>query len=151
MDKAKLVEAKRRNGIIQKCKEWENNGIKISLEDFYDIHTTFRLQEDILAKLDEVDLQKKSIICRHEDAIVMFTNYASKLISKSIEYVFFEANSTELGALKLQGNIISNNLGYVISKSEFFDDGCSIFICTEGLENGVCLWRGEYDSRIYCW
>lgn len=59
------------------------------------------------------------------------------------------ANATKLGALKLQGNIISNNIEYVISKSEFLNGGCSIFICSCGLENGVCLWRGEYDSRVY--
>ena len=44
-----------------------------------------------------------------------------------------------------------NNIEYVISKSEFLNGGCSIFICSCGLENGVCLWRGEYDSRVYFW
>ena len=151
MDKTRLVEAKRRNEILQNCKEWGNNGIEISLEDFYDIHTTFQLQEDIVAKLDDFDSQKKSIICKHEDAIVMYANYVSKVISKPIEYVFFVANSTKIGALKLKGNIITNNLEYVISKSELFNGGCSIFICSYGLENGVCLWRGEYDSKIYFW
>ena len=29
MDKARLIEVKRRNGILQICKEWENNGIEI--------------------------------------------------------------------------------------------------------------------------
>lgn len=36
-----------------------------------------------------------------------------------MKYAFFVANATKLGALKLQGNIISNNIEYVISKSEF--------------------------------
>ena len=31
MDKARLDEVKRRNKILQACKEWENNGIKISI------------------------------------------------------------------------------------------------------------------------
>lgn len=34
MDKARLDEVKRRNKILQACKEWENNGIKISINDF---------------------------------------------------------------------------------------------------------------------
>ena len=130
MDKARLDEVKRRNKILQACKEWENNGIKISINDFYDLHTTLQLQEKIIAKLG---IFKKKVIC------------------KSMKYAFFVANATKLGALKLQGNIISNNIEYVISKSEFLNGGCSIFICSCGLENGVCLWRGEYDSRVYFW
>ena len=64
MDKARLIEVKRRNGILQICKEWENNGIEISFDDFYDLYTTFRLQEEIIAKLDDLDVQKKYIIVK---------------------------------------------------------------------------------------
>ena len=59
MDKTRLVEAKRRNGILQICKEWRNNGIEIAIDDFYDIHATLQLQEKIIAKLDDLDTQKK--------------------------------------------------------------------------------------------
>ena len=142
MDKARLDEVKRRNKILQACKEWENNGIKISINDFYDLHTTLQLQEKIIAKY---------IICKNKEEIEDFLNYTNKVICKSMKYAFFVANATKLGALKLQGNIISNNIEYVISKSEFLNGGCSIFICSCGLENGVCLWRGEYDSRVYFW
>ena len=151
MDKAKLEEVKRRNQKLQTCKEWENNGIKISVDDFYDLHTTFQLQEEIIAKLDKLDNQKKYIICKNKEELEEFLNYASKVICKSMKYVFFAANSTMLGALKLQGNVISGNIEYVISKSEFLNGGCSIFICSCDLENGVCLWRGEYDSKVYFW
>ena len=144
MDKARLDEVKRRNKILQACKEWENNGIKISINDFYDLHTTLQLQEKIIAKLDELDSQKKYIICKNKEEIEDFLNYTNKVICKSMKYAFFVANATKLGALKLQGNIISNNIEYVISKSEFLNGGCSIFICSCGLENGVCLWRGEF-------
>ena len=63
MDKARLDEVKRRNKILQACKEWENNGIKISINDFYDLHTTLQLQEKIIAKLDDLDTQKKYFFC----------------------------------------------------------------------------------------
>ena len=151
MDKTRLVEAKRRNGILQICKEWRNNGIEIAIDDFYDIHTTLQLQEKIIAKLDDLDTQKKYIVCKKTYEIEDFLNYTSKVICKSINYVFFVENSTKFGAIKLQGDIISNNIEYIISKSELLNGGCSIFICSCGLENGVCLWRGEYDSRVYCW
>ena len=126
-------------------------GDGISINDFYDLHTTLQLQEKIIAKLDELDSQKKYIICKNKEEIEDFLNYTNKVICKSMKYAFFVANATKLGALKLQGNIISNNIEYVISKSEFLNGGCSIFICSCGLENGVCLWRGEYDSRVYFW
>lgn len=151
MDKTRLVEAKRRNGILQICKEWRNNGIEIAIDDFYDIHTTLQLQEKIIAKLDDLDTQKKYIVCKKTYEIEDFLNYTSKVICKSMKYVFFVKNSTKFGAIKLQGDIISNNIEYIISKSELLNGGCSIFICSCGLENGVCLWRGEYDSRVYCW
>ena len=134
MDKARLDEVKRRNKILQACKEWENNGIKISINDFYDLHTTLQLQEKIIAKLDELDSQKKYIICKNKEEIEDFLNYTNKVICKSMKYAFFVANATKLGALKLQGNIISNNIEYVISKSEFLNGGCSIFICSCGLK-----------------
>lgn len=151
MDKTRLVEAKRRNGILQICKEWRNNGIEIAIDDFYDIHTTLQLQEKIIAKLDDLDTQKKYIVCKKTYEIEDFLNYTSKVICKLMKYVFFVENSTKFGAIKLQGDIISNNIEYIISKSELLNGGCSIFICSCGLENGVCLWRGEYDSRVYCW
>lgn len=110
MDKARLDEVKRRNKILQACKEWENNGIKISINDFYDLHTTLQLQEKIIAKLDELDSQKKYIICKNKEEIEDFLNYTNKVICKSMKYAFFVANATKLGALKLQGNIISNNI-----------------------------------------
>lgn len=93
---------------------------------------------------------RKSILFVKTYEIEDFLNYTSKVICKSMKYVFVE-NSTKFGAIKLQGDIISNNIEYIISKSELLNGGCSIFICSCGLENGVCLWRGEYDSRVYCW
>ena len=77
MDKARLDEVKRRNKILQACKEWENNGIKISINDFYDLHTTLQLQEKIIAKLDELDSQKKYIICKNKEEIEDFLNYTN--------------------------------------------------------------------------
>lgn len=151
MDKTILDEVKRKNKILQVCKEWVNNGIEISINDFYGIPTTLQLQEKIIAKLDELDTQKKYIICKNREEIETFLNYTNKVICKSMKYAFFMADATKLGALKLQGNIIFNNIEYVISKSEILNGGCSIFLCSCSLENGICLWRGEYDSRVYFW
>ena len=89
MDKTRLFEAKRRNGILQICKEWRNNGIEIAIDDFYDIHTTLQLQEKIIAKLDDLDTQKKYIVCKKTYEIEDFLNYTSKVICKSMKYVFF--------------------------------------------------------------
>ena len=69
MDKTILDEVKRKNKILQVCKEWVNNGIEISINDFYDIPTTLQLQEKIIAKLDELDTKKKYIICKNREEI----------------------------------------------------------------------------------
>lgn len=151
MDKTRLNEVKRRNEILYICKEWWNRGIEITIEDFYDLQTTLQLQDDIIAKLDELDTQKKYILCDYNEGTKDFINHASEVICQSMNYTFFEANATKVGAINLSGNIILNNIEYIISKSELFYGGCSIFICSSDLDNGVCLWRGEYDSRVYFW
>ena len=94
MDKTILDEVKRKNKILQVCKEWVNNGIEISINDFYDIPTTLQLQEKIIAKLDELDTQKKYIICKNREEIETFLNYTNKVICKSMKYAFFMADAT---------------------------------------------------------
>lgn len=151
MDKSRLIEAKRKNEIIHMCKEWNSNGIEISLEDFYDLQGTLLLQENIISRLDEFDIEKKYLVCANNESIKEFMKHISERICEQMSYVFFEANATKIGAIKLSGDTILNNIDYVISNSELLHGGCSIFICSCGLENGICLWRGEYDIRIYLW
>lgn len=150
-NKTRMLEIKRKNAITNMCKEWSEHNIDISIDNYLGVHQTLQLQEYIITKLDELDKNNKSILCSESDIISEFAKYLDKYIHKEREYIFFEAGSTKIGALQLKGEKIVKKRDFIIQKSEVFNGGCSIFFCSNNVDNGICLWRGEYDGRIYIW
>ncbi len=154
MDKKKRIqELKRKNEIINLCREWMNNDITISMNNFLETQQTLHIQSKILDKLDEMDSDNTSIICQKQeiDIISVFTKEIINNIDNSKEYVFFVRGATKIGAIVLSGNIIVEKCEFIIKESEFFNNGCSIFFSFLNVESGICLWKGEYDNRIYVW
>jgi len=154
MDKKKRIqELKRKNEIINLCREWMNNDIKISMNNFLETQQTLHIQSKILDKLDEMDRDNTSIICQKQeiDIISVFTKEIINNIDNSKEYVFFVRGATKIGGIVLSGNIIVEKCEFIIKESEFFNNGCSIFFSFLNVESGICLWKGEYDNRIYVW
>lgn len=154
MDRKKRIqELKRKNEIINLCRVWMNNDITISMNNFLETQETLCLQSKILDKLDEMDSNNTSIIYREQEINIIstFTEELINNIDNNKEYVFFVRGVTKLGGLVLSGNIIIEKREFIIKESEIFDNGCSIFFSSLNAESGVCLWRGEYDNRIYVW
>lgn len=154
MDKKKRIqELKRKNEIINLCREWMNNDITISMNNFLETQQTLHIQSKILEKLDEMDSDNTSIICQKQgiDIISVFTKEIINNIDNSKEYVFFVRGATKIGGIVLSGNIIVEKCEFIIKESEFFNNGCSIFFSFLNVESGICLWKGEYDNRIYVW
>ena len=149
MDRAKLLEAQMRNKRLRFCKEWCNNGIEISMNDFLDPKMIG--EGYVLSLIDNFDAQKKGIVCSLDSGLEEFKGQVNKNIYKDEEYVFFEENSSEIGAIKLSGTIILNNIEFIIENSGLNHGWSDIFICSPDFEKGVCLWRSEYDTRIYVW
>ena len=58
-------------------------------------------------------------------------------------------NATYLSYPK--GKTIIEKYQFIIRESEIYNKGCSIFFCSLNADQGVCLWKGEYDSRFYVW
>lgn len=150
-NKERILELKRKNAITNMCKEWREHSIDISIDDYLDVHQTLQLQEYIITELDELDKNNKSILCNESDIISEFIKYLNMNIRKECKYIFFEAGATKIGALQLKGEEILEKRDFIIQKSEIFNGGCSIFFCSNSMENGICLWRGEHDNRIYIW
>lgn len=150
MDRTKLIEeAQIRNKRIRLCKKWCAYGIEISIDDFLDpkiigLGYVFPL-------LDNFDAQEKCIVCPINCGLGDFIEQVNKNISKDMEYLFFEEQSSEIGAIKISGNIILNNIDFIIKTSPYFNNGNNICIFSADLKKGVCLWRSEYDTRIYVW
>ena len=152
-NKKSILELKRKNKIAVLCKLWMNNNIQISINDFLQVDETLCIQNKILNKLHIMDNKHESnvYIEKEIDIISIFTDYIINNININKSYVFFVKDATKIGGLILGGDTIINKHEFIIKESEFFDKGCSIFFCTLHAESGVCLWRGEYDSRIYVW
>jgi len=151
--KNRIAELRRKNEIANLCKVWLDNGILISIDNFLALQETMLLQKIILDKLDEIDSQNLCDVYDNQrtDIIVKFSAYIKEHININKEYVFFIKGVTKIGGLILDGKTVIENQEFILKESEFFNQGCSIFFCTRDGESGICLWRGEYDYRIYVW
>ena len=98
-----------------------------------------------------MDANNTCIICQENDFLAEFTQILLSKINEEQIYAFFVGEANEIGALLLKGDVILEKYSYIIKKSELFNMGCSIFFCCINMESGICLWRGEYDNRIYIW
>lgn len=154
MDRKKRIqELKRKNEIINLCRVWMNNDITISIDNFLKIQETLHLQSKILNKLNEIDSHNESIIYQEQEINILsaFTEELINNIDNNKEYAFFVRGATKIGGLVLNGNVIIEKSEFIIKESEIFNNGCSIFFSLLNAESGVCLWKGEYDNRIYVW
>ncbi|MDE6016768.1 MAG: hypothetical protein K2H41_13950 [Acetatifactor sp.] len=154
MDRKKRIEElRRKNTITNLCKTWINNGINISIENFLGIEETLSLQNKILSKIDEMNCQNAcNIYGRDEMNIVsVYIKELENNICSREDYVFFARESTEIGGIILQGNVIIEKKEFIVKESELSFTNCCIFLSSLNAEKGICLWRGEYDIRIYIW
>lgn len=152
-NKKRIQELKRKNQITNLCKEWINFDVLITIDNFLEIEETLLLQSKILGKLDEMDSNNTSIIYQgnEKDVLFAFEEMLINNIRNEEKYVFFVKGVTKIGGLILSGKIIIEKYQFIIKESEIFNNGCSIFFCSLNSESGVCLWKGEYDNRIYVW
>ena len=152
-NKKRIQELKRKNQITNLCKEWANFDVIITMDDFLVVQDTLLLQDKILRKLDEMDNNKTSIIYQESEnnMITAFEKTLIDYIKNNEKYVFFVKEVTKIGGLVLSGKTIIEKYQFIIRESEIYNKGCSIFFCSLNADQGVCLWKGEYDSRFYVW
>lgn len=153
IDRERLKELKRKNAISNVCKRWKNNDISINLEDFLDIKETIYLQDIIMKKLEEMDRDNMSIVYEEQEPNILsiFQETLISNIDRSETYVFFKNEAVETGGIKLKGITIEKKLEFIMSESEFYYNGCSVFFSSINGDKGICIWMGEYDNRIYVW
>ena len=152
-NKKRIQELKRKNQITNLCKQWKDFDVLITMDNFFEIEETLLLQSKILRKLDEMDSNNTSIIYQgnEKDMISAFEEILINNIKNDEKYIFFVKGATKIGELILSGKIIIEKYQFIIKESEVFNNGCSIFFCSLNAKSGVCLWKGEYDNRIYVW
>lgn len=152
-NKNRIQELRRKSQRTYLCKEWERFNVQITMDDFLEVQDTLRLQDKILSKLDEMDNDNTSIIYQgnEKDMIFAFQKMIIHYIEDNDKYVFFVKDVNKIGGLVLNGKTISENYQFIVKESEFFNKGCSIFFCSLNMDKGICLWKGEYDTRFYFW
>lgn len=152
-NKKRMQELRRKNQITNLCKEWMTFGVLITMDDFLEVDETLLLQSNIFKKLDEMDRNNTSIIYQGDAQGVMdaFKELLIKNLKNNGKYIFFVRGAAKIGALVLDGKTIKENHQFIVMESELFHNGCSIFFASINTEKGICLWKGEYDSRIYVW
>lgn len=149
--KLQLENLKKKNQISNVCKEWKNNRVDISFENFIDISKTMDIQEAILKRMDIMDKEKETIIYPlNKDFIPKYTKLLNKRIKSDCLYFFFHRDSTQIGAIQLLGKNILDNFDFMLDESEL-RGGCSLFLSTIDCSMGCCIWLTEYDGRIYSW
>ncbi len=152
MDRAKLIEAQRRNKRLLLIKEWNSEGYKLSERDFFTMDLTLEINSKIMDTIRQFDLENKYIPVNHEGAADLYKYELQNNIDIKKNYIFFESNAIEIGGIQIDGTSLLSKKNFFISKSGLKQkNGCSIFICTTDMKTGVCLWKGEYDTRIYVW
>lgn len=154
MDNKELIKKLKIKNITKRvCEYWEKAGITISEDNFFDIQKTLYLQDKIIKKLDDMDSKCMCTIYQEKQINVIqeFKKILVNKIDDNLKYVFFIKEATKIGAVILNGRIIKENADFIIKESEIFGFGCSIFFHSLNNDSGICLWKGEYDSRIYVW
>ena len=152
MDKRNQLEnlkIKNKKSIV--CKEWNNHGIEISFDNFINVSKTLGIQDMILAKLDYMDKEMKTIIYPlNKEFISEYIKILNKIIKRDCLYVYYQKESTKIGAIQLSGKDILDNIYFLMDESEL-QEGCSFFLTTKDCTMGCCIWLTEYDRRIYVW
>ena len=148
--KKKIVELKRKNLVNNICKEWFRAGIDIKLDDFISLKKTMEYQLEIIQRLDSMDSGGNYSLCA-ENCEEKMVFHLKKFVNQDINYIFFEKEATKCGAIALRGKLITDNAKELLKKSEFNDKGCCFFLCSEDKSQGFCIWRNEYDIRLYLW
>ena len=154
MDRHKRIEVLRIKLLRkQLCQKWSFQGIIINDENFISAEKTLCLQKKLIDEMKNISnyVIDKSDSVYDIDIKKIFTKYLNEYIKVDQKYVFFEKEATRIGAMVLTGKVILDNEEFVYNESEYSDDCCTLFVFSEDLKNGCCLWETEYNYNIYKW
>lgn len=125
----------------------------IDIDDFMSLEKTNELQMKTFEIMERLDATNSSII-KPLNTIFrdLFIENAQSLSEyREEKLAFFHKQSMSIGAIEIDVNTVLYNINYIISESELYTNGCRIFLVNRDERFGLCLWKGEYDIRIYKW
>ena len=125
----------------------------IKLDDFISLYDTKKLQEIVFSIMEDMDAKNEFLISSLD------VSYG-KILEDNKQYfeqkdgdkiVFFHHDALEIGAIELNIRTVLNNISYIVSESEMGIRGCRILLVSKDVKYGLCLWRGEYEIKLYKW
>lgn len=125
----------------------------IKLDDFISLNDTKKLQEKVFSIMAEMDAKNEFLIApldvSYEKILKDIKQYFEQKAGDKI--VFFHHDALDIGAIELNIRTVLNNISYIVSESEMGVRGCRILLVSKDVKYGLCLWRGEYEIKLYKW
>lgn len=148
MDKReRLQELIKVNNRKNYCKELNNIIHDITVSDFLSTEETRKKLNIILERIEKSEFQKMPLSYNTKE---LFKQHIHK-ICREDKFIFFQYNSIMIGALTLYGFEIIENSDYIFEQSPVAKGWNDLIIVTMDMQVGFCIWKGEYDIRIYQW
>lgn len=125
----------------------------IKLDDFISLNDTKILQEKVFSIMADMDTKNEFLISplnvSYEKILEDNKQYFEQKAGDKI--VFFHHDALDIGAIELNVRTVLKNISYIVAESEMGVRGCRILLVSRDVKYGLCLWRGEYEIKLYKW
>lgn len=151
--KEKIKNLQIRNSRRLFCEKMKQYIEEITIDDFISMDDTIQLQNKILWRMDEMDKKEKSLKEPINASYASLFKMNCDIFSKynDAKVIFFHRQAIDIGAIEISVSSIMKNIDYIILTSEMYEYGCSIFLVSQDMRFGLCLWKSEYNFTIYKW
>lgn len=153
MDRAEKIEKLKIKSKRKKLYQAINESIKNISINFIEIEDTIKLRDEIIAYMEMMDTECSSLIFSSDISCVDIYKSNLDVFSnlREEDIVFFHNEFLNLGAIELNLGVLIDNIDYMLCISDLFKGGCGMFLVDKNMEFGLCLWKTEYDIRLYKW
>jgi hypothetical protein len=126
---------------------------EIVVSDFISLEDSRILQSKVFGLMENMDKERKSLTIPLDSSCQEIFNENMDIFEKHMnqKIVFFHRQAMDIGAIEINTCSVMDNMDYIISESEMYRYGCRILLVNKDIKYGFCLWRGEYEYRLYKW
>lgn len=125
----------------------------IQMDDFISLHDTKMLQEKVFSIMENLDEKNDFLIFPLNVSYREILEENKTCLAKKVmeKIVFFHHDALDIGAIELDVRTVLDNISYTVSESEMGVRGRRILLVSRDAKYGLCLWRGEYEIKLYIW
>lgn len=125
----------------------------IKLDDFISLNDTKILQGKVFSVMADMDAKNDFLRAPLDVSYEKILEDNKQFFEQKAEdkIVFFHHDALDIGAIELNFRTVLNNISYIVTESEMGVRGCRILLVSKDVKYGLCLWRGEYEIKLYKW